>query len=146
MPFTRSTRQPINKRLLILGSFLIITLAFGVILVSLFINSASPLVKVADDFLALSASQQLDQAYALTAPGFRKEVSKESFPLFLKQKQLDAYASHVWNSRQTSSTSGRLAGSFTTRSERSLPLTFYLEKTANTWQIVFISHEPDTPD
>lgn len=141
-------KKPVNKRLiaLIVGITVLATTGMVAAIVWLVFKLTAPMTDTTDRFLDLITQKQITQAYELTAPAFRQEVSAERFTEFLTEKGLDKHASHTWSTRKIDGTDGRVAGSFTSQSGRSLPLSIYLDSSSGSWLIVFIGLEPDTGD
>lgn len=110
-------------------------------------------IKQANDFLTLTANENLLSAYNSTSPLFKEEISFTEFENFITYFKLDKFQSSNWTeqfngeSEINGAPASQINGSFTTTENQTYKTSFdFIQDEQANWKIVFIEIHLDTPE
>ena len=114
-------------------------LVVGIVgLVALVFYMTGDLVDSVDDFFVEVSNGEISTAYARLAEDFKTNTSQEQLQAFLKGTNLNEFKAASWNSRSFNNDTGKLEGTITTKTGKTIPLTVTLVKENGDWKILGI--------
>jgi len=119
----------------ILGGFAVL----GVGIIGLVFWFTGGVVEASDEFLALIAKEQIEEAYQSTAAGFRSQQDGTTFAATVKEIGLTRYQSASWTNRQIQNDRATLEGSVTTLDGGTIPLTIELVSEGDEWRVLSLT-------
>ncbi len=98
----------------------------------------SGIVDVADQFFKAVQSKEFSEAYTYVAEDFRAATSLEQLKTYLEQSALINYQDASWNSREITTSQGKLEGTIKTPDGGSVPVRMTFVKEQGKWKILYI--------
>ncbi len=111
----------------------------GVIVVALVFGLTRGAAKAGDDFLALTSSGKIREAYESCSTTLKTQQSFEAFERAVQRLGLTEVTSASWSNREMKNDRVHLDGTGSTRAGGKVPLTMDLIKEAGNWKVVAVN-------
>ncbi len=111
-----------------------------IVIIGIFVvfRLTSGIVDVADQFFKAVQAQEFSEAYTYVAEDFRAATSLDQLKTFLGQSALINYQNASWNSREITTSQGKLEGTIKTTDGGSVPVRMTFVKEQGKWKILYI--------